>query len=79
MKDAKYVKAVHPVEVRDGDERLSWTTLDVQYQRLAVIPPVGQSSLPSSGRRKHPSLKLAVSHARERSAPFGKPPSGSRT
>lgn len=61
MSEAK-VKGLHHVEVRDRAGEVSRAVLEVKYQRIKVLPPIGKSAL-------YPELTLTVIHACERGAP----------
>lgn len=64
---AQRVKAVHRVEVRDTQAKLSTAVLEIKYHRLQVCPPIGKE-------KRYPDLTLTVIYAQERGQPKGRDP-----
>jgi hypothetical protein len=60
------VKGLHRVELRDAKGRPMIVTLELRYQRMTVLPPVGKQG-------SYPALQLTVLHAQERDPPPGRP------
>jgi hypothetical protein len=60
------VKGLHRVEIRDVKGYPTTATLELRYQRMTVLPPIGKQS-------RYPTLQLTVIHARERNVPPGRP------
>ncbi|MEX3968888.1 IS4 family transposase [Paraburkholderia sp. EG286B] len=60
------VKGLHRVELRDAKSRPMIVTLELRYQRMTVLPPVGKQG-------SYPALQLTVLHAQERDPPPGRP------
>jgi hypothetical protein len=60
------VQGVHSVEVRDGKGRLGSASVELRYQRVHVLPPIGK-------QKRYPALTLTVIHAKERAAPADRP------
>lgn len=61
------VKGLHRVELRDAKGRPMTATLELRYQRMTVLPPIGKQN-------RYPALQLTVLHALERDPPPGRPP-----
>lgn len=64
MKAAK-VKAIDRVEIRDAKGAVSEAAVEVEYQRLQVLPPIGK-------QKNYPALTLTVIHAQEQTTPKGR-------
>jgi len=60
------VKGLHRVEIRDAKGHPMAVTLELRYQRMTVLPPIGKQS-------RYPALQLTVIHAQERDVPPGRP------
>ena len=60
------VKGLHRVEIRDAKGHPMTVTLELRYQRMTVLPPIGKQS-------RYPALQLTVIHAQERDVPPGRP------
>jgi hypothetical protein len=60
------VKGLHRVEIRDAKGHPMAVTLELRYQRMTVLPPIGKQN-------RYPALQLTVIHAHERNAPPGRP------
>ncbi|PQV42731.1 IS4 family transposase [Paraburkholderia sp. BL21I4N1] len=61
------VKGLHRVELRDANGARLVVDLELRYQRMTVLPPIGKQS-------RYPALQLWVIHARERNAPGTRAP-----
>jgi hypothetical protein len=48
----------HSIEVRLDDDTVERVTLDIQYKRIHVCPPIGK-------QKRYPALDLTVIHASE--------------
>jgi hypothetical protein len=59
------VKGLHRVELRDAKGRPMTATLELRYQHMTVLPPIGKQS-------RYPALQLTVLHAQERDPPSGR-------
>ena len=59
------VKGLHRVELRDARGRPMVATLELRYQRMKVLPPVGKQN-------RYPESQLTVLHAQERDPPPGR-------
>jgi hypothetical protein len=59
------VKGLHRVELRDAKGRPMTATLELRYQHMTVLPPIGKQS-------RYPALQLTVLHAQERDPPPGR-------
>jgi hypothetical protein len=59
------VKGVHRVKIRDAKGHPMTVTLEVRYQRMTVLPPIGK-------KNRYPALQLTVIHAHERDVPPGR-------
>lgn len=57
----------HSIEVRVNDDTVERVTLDIQYKRIHVCPPIGK-------QKRYPSLDLTVIHASEIGVPLGRKP-----
>ncbi len=57
----------HIIEVRVDDDTVERVTLDIQYKRIHVCPPIGK-------QKRYPSLDLTVIHASEVGVPSGRKP-----
>ncbi|WP_313668146.1 IS4 family transposase [Sandarakinorhabdus sp.] len=57
----------HSIEVRTDDDTIERVTLDIQYKRIHVCPPIGK-------QKRYPSLDLTVIHASEIGVPLGRKP-----
>jgi hypothetical protein len=57
----------HVIEVRGDDDAVERVTLDIQYKRIHICPPIGK-------QKRYPSLDLTVIHASEVGAPSGRKP-----
>lgn len=55
------------IEVRTDDDTVERVTLDIQFKRIHVCPPIGK-------QKRYPSLDLTVIHASEIGAPAGRKP-----
>ena len=64
MKQVK-VKGLHRVELRDAKGRATLATLEIRYQQMTVLPPIGKQD-------RYPALQLTVIHAHERDVPPGR-------
>jgi hypothetical protein len=60
------VKGLHRVELRDAKGRPITATLELRYQRMTVLPPIGKQN-------RYRALQLTVLHAQERDPPTGRP------
>jgi hypothetical protein len=60
------VKGLHRVEIRDAKGHPMTVTLELCYQRMTVLPPIGKQS-------RYPALQLTVIHAQERDVSPGRP------
>ena len=60
------VKGLHRVEIRDAKGHPMTVTLELRYQRMTVLPPIGKQS-------RYPALQLTVIHAQERDVPPRRP------
>jgi hypothetical protein len=56
------VKGVHRVTIRDAKGHPMTVTLEVRYQQMTVLPPIGNQN-------RYPALQLTVIHAHERDVP----------
>ena len=59
------VKGLHRVELRDANGRPMSATLELRYQQMTVLPPIGKQA-------RYPALQLTVLHAQERNPPTGR-------
>nr|WP_321927963.1 DDE-type integrase/transposase/recombinase [Paraburkholderia guartelaensis] len=59
------VKGLHRVEFRDAKGRPMNATLELHYQQMTVLLPIGKQS-------RYPELQRAVLHAQERDPPAGR-------
>ncbi|MGF6969486.1 hypothetical protein OKW43_006581 [Paraburkholderia sp. WC7.3g] len=59
------VKGLHRVEIRDAKGRPATVTLELRYQRITVLPPIGKQN-------RYPALQLTAIHAHERDVPPGR-------
>ena len=57
----------HSIEVRGDDDTVERVTLDIQYKRIYVRPPIGK-------QKRYPALDLTVIHASEVGDPSGRKP-----
>ncbi|WP_232307625.1 IS4 family transposase [Sphingobium chungbukense] len=57
----------HSIEVRGDNDTVEQVTLDIQYKRILVRPPIGK-------QKRYPALDLTVIHASEVGAPPGRKP-----
>jgi hypothetical protein len=57
----------HSIEVRVDDDTVEHVTLDIQYKRIHVCPPIGK-------QKRYPALDLTVIHASEIGVPSGRKP-----
>lgn len=57
----------HSIEVRTDDDTIERVTLNIQYKRIRVCPPIGK-------QKRYPSLDLTVIHASEIGSPPGRKP-----
>jgi len=53
------VRGTHRIEARDSSGKPFETLLEIQFERLQVLPPIGKQA-------RYPELSLTVIHARER-------------
>lgn len=60
------VKGLHRVVIRDAKGHPMTVTLELRYQRMTVLPPIGKQS-------RYPALQLTVIHAQGRDVPPGRP------
>lgn len=60
------VKGLHRVELRDAKGRPMTVTLELRYQRMTVLSPIGKQN-------RYPALQMTVLHAQERNPPPGRP------
>jgi hypothetical protein len=60
------VKGLHRVELRDAKGHPMTATLELRYQRMTVLPPIGKQN-------RYPVLQPTVLHAQERDPPPGRP------
>lgn len=56
------VKGTHEIEVQDWDGKKDQTRLEIKYETLRVLPPIGKQAA-------YPELELTVIHAREAAKP----------
>jgi hypothetical protein len=61
MKKAK-IRGRHRIEVGDAEANPDIAVLDIKYERIRLLPPVGK-------RKRHPPLVLTVIHAQESGKP----------
>jgi hypothetical protein len=61
MKKAK-IRGRHRIEVRDAEANPDIAVLDIKYERIWLLPPIGK-------QKRYPSLELTVIHAQERGKP----------
>jgi hypothetical protein len=61
MKRVK-VKGTHEIEVQDADGKKDKAILEIKYETIRVLPPIGKQAA-------YPELELTVIHARETSKP----------
>jgi hypothetical protein len=64
MKSAE-LKALHCIQVRDGNGKTYEVTLELRYRRIRVLPPIGKQG-------RYPDLQLTVIYAQERKTPTGR-------
>lgn len=57
----------HSIDVRGDDDMVEHVTLDIQYKRIHVCPPIGK-------QKRYPALDLTVIHASEIGVPSGRKP-----
>jgi hypothetical protein len=58
-------KGSHEIEVRDADGKKDKAILEIKYETIRVLPPIGKQAA-------YPELELTVIHARETSQPRGR-------
>ena len=58
MKKAR-IRGRHRIEVRDAEANQDIAVLDIKYERIRLLPPIGK-------QKRYPSLELTVIHAQER-------------
>jgi hypothetical protein len=56
------VQGTHEIEVRDRDGKPDQATLEIKYETIRVLPPIGKQAA-------YPELELTVIHAKETSRP----------
>jgi hypothetical protein len=56
------VKGTHEIEVQDADGKKDKAILEIKYETIRVLPPIGKQAA-------YPELELTVIHARETSEP----------
>jgi hypothetical protein len=61
MKRAK-TRGQHRLEVRDADANPDVAVLEITYERIRLLPPIGK-------QKRYPSLELTVIHGQERGKP----------
>ena len=61
MADAK-IRGRHRIEVHDANGNSETAELEIKYERLQLLPPIGK-------QKQYPPLELTVLHARERDKP----------
>lgn len=61
MSKAK-IKARHRIEVRDANGESAIVVLEIKYEKLRLLPPIGK-------QKSYPPLELTVIHAQERGKP----------
>lgn len=61
------IKGRYCVEVRDGSGTPHSADLDIKFERLHLLPPIGK-------QKQYPALELTVVHAKERSKPKNRKP-----
>lgn len=61
MAEAK-IKGRHRIEVRDGNGNPQTAELDIKYERLQLLPPIGK-------QKQYPPIEVTVLHAQERANP----------
>ena len=66
MKRAK-IRGHHRIEVRDADGNPDTAVLEIKYEVIQLLPPIGKQS-------KYPPLELTVIHAQERGSPKNRKP-----
>jgi len=59
------VEGEHSIEVRDSKGNPSTAVLEIRYQRLRILPPIGK-------QKRYPPVMLTVIHAQERGTPKGR-------
>ena len=62
MKRAK-IRGQHRLAVRDADANPDVAVLEIKYERIRLLPPIGK-------QKQYPSLELTVIHAQERGKPL---------
>ncbi len=60
-------KGTHEIEVRDEDGKKDTATVEIKYERMRVLPPIGKKAA-------YPELELTVIHARETAKPRRREP-----
>lgn len=60
------ISGLHQVEVRDSKGKPETAAVELKYQRIRVLPPVGK-------QKRYPALTLTVLHAQERDEPEHRP------
>jgi len=60
------VRGLHRIEVRDKKGQISNAVLEIKYEKLKVLPPLGKS-------KRYPEMTLTVIHAREKRTPKDRP------
>jgi hypothetical protein len=66
MKKAK-VRGRHRIEVRDANGNPGIAVLEIKYEKLQLLPPIGK-------QKQYPPLELTVIHAQERGKPKNRKP-----
>lgn len=61
------IKGRHRVEVRDGNGNPDSADLEIKFERLHLLPPIGK-------QKQYPPLELTVVHAKERGKPKNRKP-----
>jgi hypothetical protein len=56
------IKGQHRIKVRDGHGNLEIAKLEIKYERLQLLPPLGK-------QKQYPPLELTIMHALERGKP----------
>ena len=59
------VKGTHEIEVRDRDGKKDKAVVEIKYENIRVLPPIGKQAV-------YPELELTVIHVRETSQPRGR-------
>ncbi len=61
------IRGRHRIEVRDANGNPGIAVLEIQFEKLHLLPPIGK-------QKHYPALALTVIHAQERGKPKGRKP-----